>query len=353
MPADAHTLRRAAAYLDKLGHAVEGQEGDFKTFNACKVGVRFGLSEDEFLPLLERWNERCQPPWDSRKLAAKLRSTYRNTITPRGVAFERDKDRPRCIQVKVPDPPRYPPEREVMWLWTTAEVGAVHCHGMVGRMPETPAVRWLQRMKIDVTRLGLHPEIQCRSTPPPARAREYWPTWARTGARWCDSGYGALIPLFDARGDLRSVKARWTDDDAVNEETGEVGAPDGIKSAGPFGFDLRGLVMANIQAIYLLKTGTWQEDTPRDQRELWVGEGEPDFQIGTYRLHTSRRPLRAMMGIHQGAWTAEIAARVPRDSVVVTATDPDQAGDKLAAVIQRTLQGRVRDLKRFDARRLR
>jgi len=355
----AHKLKRAAAYLRTLGPAIQGQGGDDHTFRACKVGRRFDLDEADFLPLLEDWNSTCSPPWSPHQLAAKLRSTYRNTTVARGAALDDDAGRERLPSA--PPPPSYPPKAEVQWLWNAAPT--------ITR-GTSPAAAWLRQMKLDPELLGLHPEIQCRSTPAPVQRgvvvspsgeiqaseeRSKWPAWAVTRAgRWCDTGYGALIPLFDERGELRSVKARWTTPERLDEETGEVigGAPDGMKSVGPFGFDLRGLVMANVQALYLLARGTWQEDTPREQREIWLCEGEPDFQVATYRLHNSPRPLRACFGLHPGAWTAAIARRVPRDSIVVNAEDPDRGGDKIADVVQRTLQGQVAGLKRFDARKL-
>lgn len=349
-------LRRAAAYLSKLGPAVQGQDGDAHTFKACKVGILFDLEEAEFLPVLDRWNATCSPPWDPRMLERKLRSTYRNSNAPRGAALERDGERSAPAPRAAADP-TYPPEREVAWLWDIAEPVAYYSVPEPVIPFETPATAWIRSIGIDPARLGLHPELQVRSTPD-ARAIDkhrdgYWPAWAKTGGRrWCDSGYGALIPLFDHRGDLRTIKARWTTP-AVVDEHGEVtGAPpDGVKSAGPFGFDIRGVVMANVQGLYLLRTGAWQDDTARDQRELWIAEGEPDLEVVTYRLHNSARPHRAALGIHPGAWTAAIAARVPRDSTVVLASDPDKAGDKLAEVVQRTLQGRA-TIKRFDARKL-
>ncbi len=346
-------LRRAAAYLAKLGPAVEGQDGDAHTFKACKVGILFDIDEGDFLPVLDRWNGTCSPPWDPRALERKLRSTYRNSNAPRGAALERDGER-REQAPRVADAPTYPPEREVVWLWDTATPVAYFSNPAPVIPYETPATTWLRSIGIDPAGLGLHPELQMRSQLHASQARDFWPAWAKTGgARWCDTGYGALIPLFDHRGDLRSLKARWTTQAITDEQTGEVvGAPpDGVKSAGPFGFDVRGVVMCNAQALYILKTGAWQDDTPRDQRELWIAEGEPDLAVVTYRLHNSARPMRAAIGIHPGAWTAQIAARVPKDSTVVLASDPDKAGDKLAEVVQRTLQGRA-TIKRFDARKL-
>lgn len=346
-------LRRAAAYLAKLGPAVQGSGGDEHTFKACKVGIFFDLSESEFLPVLDRWNATCSPPWDPRALERKLRSTYRNSNAPRGAALERDGERRESAPRTVSEP-TYPPAREVAWLWDTASPVAYYSHPEPVIPYETAATAWIRSIGIDPARLGLHPELMVRSQLHAAQAREFWPAWAKTGgARWCDTGYGALIPLFDHRGDLRTLKARWTTPTTIDEQTGEVeGAPpDGVKSAGPFGYDVRGVVMANVQGLFILKTGAWQDDTPREQRELWIAEGEPDLEVVTYRLHNSARPMRAALGIHQGAWTAQIAARVPRDSTVVLASDPDSSGDKLAEVVQRTLQGRCA-IKRFDARKL-
>ena len=340
-------LRRAAAYLARLGPAVEGQDGDAHTFKACKVGILFDLSESDFLPVLDRWNATCSPPWDPRALERKLRSTYRNSNAPRGAALERDGERrepaPRTV-----DEPTYPPEREVAWLWDLSEPVAYYSNPSPVIPYETAATAWLRSIGIDPAGLGLHPELQVHSMMDRRTVDRsgggYWPAWAKTGgARWCDTGYGALIPLFDHRGDLRSLKARWT--------TLNAAPPDSVKSAGPFGYDVRGVVMCNAQALFILKTGAWQDDTPRDQRELWIAEGEPDLAVVTYRLHNSARPMRAAIGIHPGAWTAQIAARVPKDSTVVLASDPDKAGDKLAEVVQRTLQGRA-TIKRFDARKL-
>lgn len=353
-------LRRAAAYLRKLGPAVQGQAGDEQTFRACKVGKGMGLSEPEFWPVLAEWNSSCSPPWDDRELERKLRSTYRNTVVQFGELLgDGYEDRPRP---SVP-PPIYPPKREVQWLWQTCLPVGVHGSSSV---LDCPAAAWLRSMNLDPARLGLHPELQVRAMPDPIEAvwkdgvridvpRKEWPAWALTRhGRWCDSGYGAVVPLFDERGELRSMKARWTVLGKLNEETGEMegGAPpDGMKSVPPTGFDVRGLVMANVQALYLLMHGAWEPSTPRDERELWLVEGEPDFEVASYRLHNSPRPRRACMGIFSGAWTPAIASRVPKDSTVVNAQDPDRGGDKLAEHVQKTLQGRAQ-IRRFDARKL-
>lgn len=66
---------RASAYLAKMAPAVSGQGGDCATYAAAQVLVRgFSLSQEEALPLLQHWNQGCQPPWSEADLRRKLRS---------------------------------------------------------------------------------------------------------------------------------------------------------------------------------------------------------------------------------------------------------------------------------------
>jgi putative DNA primase/helicase len=67
-------LERARNYLMKVSPAVSGEKGHNRTFKAaCILTVRFGLSEEEALPILQEWNETCQPPWPEKDLRKKLR----------------------------------------------------------------------------------------------------------------------------------------------------------------------------------------------------------------------------------------------------------------------------------------
>ena len=53
------------------------------------------------------------------------------------------------------------------------------------------------------------------------------------------------------------------------------------------------------------------------------------------------RPIKlAMLGMVEGAWSAEIAARIPKDARVIVATHHDKNGDGYAAKIAATLAGR-------------
>lgn len=342
--------RRAARYLASMGPAIEGSGGDDHTFRACKVGVRFALDIGDFLPVLLDWNRGCQPPWRERELERKCAATYRNTTVTRGSALQEDADETPAPTVAQPT---YPPAREVTWLWDSIAEPPMH----EGQVIAPSAHVWVREtlrapgVELDPERLGPVRGALLRGIEPQrVAAQEHWPSWARTaGVRWGESHYRALFPLYDHHGEIRSVRARWTSCDVVDQETGEVMAegaePPRGKAVPPEGYDVRGLVMANETGWWLLQRGEWPEDIPRESRHVWVVEGESDMVVTCARVFASARPLRAVFGIFAGAWTAAIAGRIPKGTVVVVATDFDAKGEQYAALIQRTLQGRC-DLRR-------
>jgi hypothetical protein len=72
-PAPPAVLDAARARLARHGPAVEGNGGDQHTFAACAVLRHdYALSETEAWPLLQEWNETCDPPWDEGQLWKKL-----------------------------------------------------------------------------------------------------------------------------------------------------------------------------------------------------------------------------------------------------------------------------------------
>jgi hypothetical protein len=75
---------RAKQYLARMIPAIDGEGGSLQTFKACKVGVDFGVEEDEFWPLLLEFNQRCNPPWKHDELSHKLSSAYRCKSKPFG-----------------------------------------------------------------------------------------------------------------------------------------------------------------------------------------------------------------------------------------------------------------------------
>lgn len=206
-------------------------------------------------------------------------------------------------------------------------------------------------MEIDVAALGPANGALVRGLEPDrVRIHNPWPTWAMCNrARWGESHYRALFPLYDHHGDIRSLRARWTDCDEFDPESGEVlreaAEPPRGKAVPPEGFDVRGLVMANEIGLYLLQKGEWPESIPRESRHAWIVEGESDLTVACARIFASAQPMRAVFGVFAGAWTIEIASRIPKGSVVVLGTDADRVGEKYADYVQKTLQGRC-DLRR-------
>lgn len=78
-------LERARRYLAATPPAIQGRNGDAKTFRVCcALFRRFGLTDSEVLALLRDWNLRCVPHWSDRQLTAKIRSAQRAT-NPRGL----------------------------------------------------------------------------------------------------------------------------------------------------------------------------------------------------------------------------------------------------------------------------
>jgi P4 family phage/plasmid primase-like protien len=77
-------IKRCQAMLDYADPAIEGSGGWSQTSKVCGIGHDFGLTEDEYWPLLLEWNARCAPPWDHDELRAKLEAIYRNANEPFG-----------------------------------------------------------------------------------------------------------------------------------------------------------------------------------------------------------------------------------------------------------------------------
>ena len=84
---------RARAYLAKVPGAIAGQSGHDWTFHAAALLViDFGLTIEEALPLLQEWNESCQPPWSDSELMHKLESVD-GLPDERGVALKTNRQK--------------------------------------------------------------------------------------------------------------------------------------------------------------------------------------------------------------------------------------------------------------------
>ena len=224
-----------------------------------------------------------------------------------------------------PAPPKPPPPAvEVAALWAACRPAA----------SDEGVAAWLRGRALDpaiVTRLDL-----VRALPLDVVA----PRWASyrgelpAPASWASLGYRAIVPMFDAAGELASVRARL-----VALSRGDV-----PKALPPSGHGTKGLVMACPLAAMMLACGGWPHWS---ERRVVVVEGEPDFL--SRATHGTIPRTAAVLGLGgSGQWTEELAARIPDDSTVILRTDADDAGDAYAAEIAATLRGRCEEVRETD-----
>lgn len=318
---------RARAYLKALGGAVEGAGGDQHTYTAVLNCFGFGLDQADALAVLADWNASCSPPWGDRELESKVRSVYAQTRLPFGFKLE-ESDEPAPIRT-----PRYPPG---------AHEYVVQCFG-TGR-PSSVVVDWARARGFtpeQLIRAGAH-TIFLGAADDPA-----WP-WK--------AGYGVVVPLFDANGKVRSLRARWSkvEDDPIAGWR-EIRSP-GPKSLPPHGYDVSGLVLADARGAALLhygRTGRFVGNGRFEPDDLpstvWIVEGEPDLlTMSVVLAHKNDRDM--VLGVFSGAWTWDHAKRIPEHATVVVATHDDLQGRKYAEEITESLYGRVAAVQRYKPR---
>lgn len=220
----------------------------------------------------------------------------------------RSRAQPRPSPARPPSAPRpepapnYPPLDEVAALWRVC-------------VPVTDAPKvaaWLQSKRLDAQAVA--DRDLARALQPGAST----PDWA---CRWAQRGYQLIVQQVDARGLVRSVKAR----NVIGAEP---------KSLPPYSFEKRGLVMACRLGREVLATGRrpewWPDDLPL---RFEVCEGEKKFcqrvtlcPSGAPRGDAGYECDPIVFGVESGSWTDEIAARIPDDSTVFVAADPDPKG---------------------------
>ena len=81
LPADILTCQER---MRSFPPAVEGEGGDAHTFRAACMGRDHDLSPEVFRPILEEWNDRCEPPWSLADLDEKLARAYLYAKDERG-----------------------------------------------------------------------------------------------------------------------------------------------------------------------------------------------------------------------------------------------------------------------------
>lgn len=146
------------------------------------------------------------------------------------------------------------------------------------------------------------------------------PRWASCRGAWSNTGRRLIVPMFDPLGRMRSFRARLLRAPAGEEP----------KSAGPKGYSCRGCVFASPPALAILR------GEPVSCSVVVITEGEPDTLAASVAAFGGGEFV-AVVGIVQGSFTPEIAARIPRAARVVIATHHDEQGDKYAAAVRAAL----------------
>lgn len=207
------------------------------------------------------------------------------------------------------DEPTYPDAGELAALWGAA--GAVAADDAARAML---AGRGLDAGAVDGAELA-------RVLPTSATL----PAWCSKGRRsWLETGHRLLLPVYDAAGVMRSVRAWRIEGDG-----------DAPKRLPPTGHKAGGVALANEIAIAML-AGTFVP------RRVLIAEGEADYLTwATRRL----AEVTAIVGVFSGAWSAELAARVPSGARVIVRTHHDASGDKYAEQINVTLRDRCSVLR--------
>jgi putative DNA primase/helicase len=80
-------ITRCRSLVKKCPPAISGSNGDSTTYKTAAIGGDFGLSKDEYLPILAEWNKTCKPPWSDGDLKAKLDNATRYRKRPKGCAL--------------------------------------------------------------------------------------------------------------------------------------------------------------------------------------------------------------------------------------------------------------------------
>lgn len=229
-----------------------------------------------------------------------------------------------------------PPRAEIAELWR-------RCRPVT---EDPAAVRWMTAPKTDggrgwplvtVDRIA---ELDLARALPAGDLPE-WARFGRGGGPWSDTGHRLLVALWDADGELVSVRARYcrtTPTTAPKSLSPYRTRPDGEEP-----YSVRGVVMADPVGRDLLRTGTVPDwcGCP-ENLVLWVAEGEPDFlRLATW-WGDADETARVVWGISAGGQTPAVLARIPSGCRVIVATDPDRAGEKYARALCDALGGRCR-----------
>lgn len=192
-------------------------------------------------------------------------------------------------------------------------------------------VSWLsRRCKVSPSSLSVLADlVRLTPTRESVDASFRWPTFATFHKRsWSLTGHRVVIPAFDAAGALVSLRARVPFDDVPDELP---------KELTPVGGAVKGTTLADDRGQRLLRGELQSLNGP-----VVILEGVTDFLafVAADLTRVSGPAAGAVFGTYSGAWTADLAARIPDGTSVRVWTDADDAGEMYWEKIHKTLAGR-------------
>lgn len=201
-------------------------------------------------------------------------------------------------------------------------------------------VSWLaRRCKVDPDSLSVLTDlVRLTPTRDSAPASFKWPTFATFHKRsWSLTGHRVIVPAFNASGALVGLRARLPVDGS---------AGDTPKELTPVGGAVKGTTLADDRGQRLLRGELRTVDGP-----VVIVEGVTDFlAFVAVDLTRAAGPVAgALFGTYSGAWTADLAARIPDGAVVKVMTHADDAGELYWTKIHKAFAGRC-DLRRLPPR---
>jgi len=158
------------------------------------------------------------------------------------------------------------------------------------------------------------------------------PGWATAVGRAWSEGWRAILPGYDARGELVTLRARWI--------FPEVDPPRGLKVAAVKGAPASGAVLACGLARQILADGVpawWPVGVPL---RVVVVEGEPDFLTWAQMAGDSDPTAPAVIGVWSGSLTRALVDRIPDGAHVAEALHDDATGRAYAARLAELSAGR-------------
>lgn len=211
------------------------------------------------------------------------------------------------------DPERAPDLPAPQWAAPSTDYPpAAEVARMLGRCrhPAGSVEHWLRSRGVDAGALAGAGVVGELGTSP-----EAWAVYS--GDSWARQGYRAVVPMVDAAGAIRSVRARqvWS-------------GADRPKALPPTGYSASGLMMAGRRERQALAGGAL--------RAVVLVEGEP-----AWLRWWAMGPGVPTLGIVAGSWSEAWTERL-RGARVLVVTDHDEAGDRYAERIMTNCDDAVR-----------